>query len=402
FAHDVLSRIPVLAAGAAGRARGKSIAAIAILVTAGILGCSAQSQEKPEKQAGKPPAAVEVARVAAADVVDGIDVVGSLAPKFGADVSSEYTGIVTEVLVTEWVNVKKGDILARLDTREIEVNLQKVKAEAEVSKANLLQAEVAENRAERENERSMKLKEEGLITQQNLDDARTEREAARARKEAARAQLKVAQENVQQVETRLSKSIIRAPMDGVVSLRNVNVGDFVGELGGKAMFRVVDNRRLDLTVTVPSLEMASVHVGQPLTFSTDALPGKTFRGKVMFINPTVNEADRSVKVVAEVDNASQELKGGLFVKGRILTGSRSGVLRIPRTALLTWDVASRKAEVFVVSADTAERRSIQTGGISGDQVEVTSGLSSGQMVISRGGFNVKDGEKVSVTRGGDK
>ena len=365
-----------------------------------IHGCSAQSEEKRpvEKSAGKPTVAVEASKATTSDIMDGIDVVGSLSPKFGADVRSEYTGILTEVYVTEWVKVKKGDPLAKLDTREIDVFFQKAGAAVEVAKANLLQAEVADHRANREYERGLKLKEEGLVTQQSLDDSSTEKEAVKARIEAAKAQLRVAEEDVRQAQTRLSKAMIRSPMDGMVSLRNVNVGDFVGELGGKAMFRVVDNRTLDLTVTVSSIEMAAVRVGQPLTFSTDALPNKVFTGKVMFINPTVNEVDRSVKIVAEVDNTSGELKGGLFVKGRILTEKRTGVIKIPRTALLTWDVAAKKAEVFVVNEDLARRQTVRTGNLSGDQVEITSGLTPGQRVISRGGFNVKDGDKVNVTR----
>ena len=375
-------------------------AALFIALWGSNLGCSAQSEEKRPagKSGGKPPVAVEASKARASDILEGIDVVGSLAPKFGADVRSEYTGILTEVYVTEWVKVKKGDPLAKLDTREIDVTVQKNRATLEVAKANLLQAEVADHRANREYERGLRLKEEGLITQQNLDDANTEKEAAKARIEAAKANLKVAEEDIRQAQTRLSKALIRSPMDGVVSLRNVNVGDFVGELGGKAMFRVVDNRILDLTVTVPSGEMAAVRVGQPLTFSTDALSDKVFIGKVMFINPGVNEADRSVKVVAEVDNASEELKGGLFVKGRILTGKRAGVIKIPRIALLTWDVPAKKAEVFVVNENIARRQAVHTGNISGDQVEITSGLAPGQLVISRGGFNVRDGDKVNVTR----
>jgi membrane fusion protein (multidrug efflux system) len=151
--------------------------------------CSAQSEEKRagEKSAGKPPVAVEVTKATTSDVMDGIDVVGSLSPKFGADVRSEYTRIVTEVFVAEWVKVEKGDPLAKLDTREIDVLLQKARAAAEMAKANLLQAEVAEKRADREYDRALKLKEEGLITQQNLDDARTEKEAAQARIRAAQA-----------------------------------------------------------------------------------------------------------------------------------------------------------------------------------------------------------------------
>ncbi len=268
----------------------------------------------------------------------------------------------------------------------------------EIAKANLMQVEVAANRANREYERALKLKEVGLITQQNLDDARTEREAAAVRISAAKAQIQAAEEDVEHAQTRLSKAIIRSPRKGVISWRNVNVGDYVGEMGAKPMFRIVDNRVLELTVTVPSGEMGAVRMGQALTFSTDAIPGKTFTGKVMFINPTVNEADRSVRVVAEVENTPEQLKGGLFVKGQILTGKRTGVIKIPRIALLTWDVAATKAEIFVVNENVAHRRTVRTGNISGDQVEIISGLASGQQVITRGGFNVKDGDKVNVTR----
>ena len=132
-------------------------------------------------------------------------------------------------------------------------------------------------------------------------------------------------------------------------MRGVNVGDLVGEMGSpKLMFRIVDNRLLDLTVTVPSTEMEKVRLGQELVFTTDALPGRTFTGKVMFINPAVSEADRSVKVVAEVRNVPEVLKGGLFVKGRIVTGERAAVLRVPRIALVSWDVDAKTGAVFVV------------------------------------------------------
>jgi len=371
-----------------------------LLLIIAAVGCSAVGEEKkaPEKAKGKPPVAVEATKVSAADVTEGIEVIGTLAAKFGADVRSEYTGIVTEVLVVEWVKVKKGDLLAKLDTREIQVALQKKKAEVEVAKANLLQMEVAESRANREYERALKLKEVGLITQQALDDAQSEKFAAGARIEAAKAQIRVAEEDVQQAQTRLSKTLIHSPMDGIVSLRNVNVGDFVGEMGAKPMFRIVDNRILDLTVTVPSGEMAILRPGQLITFSTDAMPGKTFAGKVMFINPIVNEADRSIKVVAEVDNGDEQLKSGLFVTGRIKTGERRGVLKVPRSALLTWDVPGKKADLFVVQGNTARRRTVGTGALSGDRVEVTGGVESGDLVVTRGGFNVKDGDQVNVTR----
>lgn len=373
---------------------------VLLILWVGFSGCSGKEEAKnpDQKAAGRPPVAVEVTKAELTEFTDGIDVVGSLSPKFSADVKSEFVGIVTEVYVTEWVRVKKGTPLAKIDAREMEIVLQKSRAAVETAKANLLQSEVAGNRANREYERLLKLKEYGLVTQQTLDEGLTEKEASAARIEAARSQLGAAEEDLRHTQTRLSKLIIYSPMDGVVSLRNVNVGDLVGELSGKPMFRIIDTRKLDLTATVPSTEMEAVHIGQSLTFSTDAIRGKNFTGKVMFINPVVNEADRSVKVIAEVENVSEQLKGGLFIKGRIITGKRTDILRIPRTALLSWDIAEKKGDVFVVEGETAKRRTIQTGSVMGDFVQVTAGLSPGEPVVVRGGFNLKDGDRVSVTQ----
>ncbi len=367
-----------------------------------LIGCSgSKGDSKPEeKAAGKPPVAAEVTRVSGVDFTEGIDVVGALSAKFGADVKSEYAGIVTDVYVAEWVRVKRGTPLAKIDTREMEIVQQKARAAVEMAKANLLQTEVVGRRADREYERLLKLKEFGLVTQQNLDDGLTEKEASAARMEAAKAQLRASEGDLEHTQTRLSKTLIRSPMEGVVSFRGVNVGDLVGEMGSpKVMFKIIDTRALELTVTVPSGEMGSVRVGQPLTFTTDAFPGKTFSGKVMFINPTVNDTDRSVKVTADVDNPSEQLKGGLYVKGRIITGRRSGILRIPRVALLSWNVAEKKGDVFILQGETARRRTIRTGSIMGDFVEITSGLSQGEEVITRGGFNLRDGDRVNRLQG---
>jgi membrane fusion protein, multidrug efflux system len=364
-------------------------------------GCSDKGGNKnPDgKTTGRPPVAVDVIKAVKTDFTEGIDVVGSLSPKFSAEIKSEYAGIVTEVYVTEWVKVKKGTSLAKIDAREMEILLQKAGAAIEMAKANLLQAEVSGNRANREYDRLLKLKEVGLVTQQNIDDGLTEKEAAAARIAAARAQLKVAEEDLQHIQTRLSKTLIRSPIDGVVSFRGVNVGDLVGEMGSpKIMFRIIDTRTLDLTVTVPSTEMSRLHVGQSLTFSTDALPEQKFTAKVMFINPVVNDSDRSIKITAEVENVSEQLKGGLYVKGRIVTGKRTDIIRVLRVALLSWDVPGKKGDLFVVNGEIANRRTVQTGIVMGDFIEVTSGLTLGEPVVVRGGFNLKDGDRVSVTQ----
>jgi membrane fusion protein (multidrug efflux system) len=340
----------------------------------------------PVAEAGRPPVPVTVVPASLGTLDEAVEVVGTLAPKFSADVKSEVTATVTDVYVTEWVPVKKGDRLARFDTSEIEASILALKAvEA--------QARVAESRARREYERAQQLKAYGLITPQNFDDAKSAVEAAEAATLAAIAQTTAAQ-------TRLRKSLIHAPMNGVVAFRGVNVGDRVENMGGETpLFRIVDNRLLDLTVAVPSTRLADVKLGQVIEFSTDALPGRAFTGKVMFINPAIDEASRSARVIAEVVNRDGALKGGAFVKGRIAVASRASVLQVPREALLNWNIEQHSAEVFVVKGEQADRRTVTTGVSNGPVVEIVSGVQAGEHVVTRGGFAIRPGDRIAVTKG---
>jgi membrane fusion protein, multidrug efflux system len=335
---------------------------------------------------GRPPVPVTVATVQAGDMTDVVNVVGSLEPKFASDVKSEISGTVTDVYVTEWVSVRKGARLARLDTSETEASIEGLKA-------SVAQARVQEARARREYERSQQLKQYGLITPQALDDAKDAVAAAEAMTAGAVAQVRAG-------ETRLAKSSIVAPMDGVVAFRGVSVGDRVENMGGTtSMFRIVDNRRLDLTVSVPSSNLAEVHVGQILTFSTDTVPGRTFTGKVMFINPSIDPASRSAKVIAEVINSDGVLKGGSFVKGQIVVATRAGVVQVPREALLNWDVQKEAAEILIVTGDQTKSQPVKTGRTSEAMVEIVSGIQAGNQVVVRGGYSVRPGDKVVIAKG---
>jgi RND family efflux transporter MFP subunit len=293
--------------------------------------------------------------------------------------------------------VRKGQPLARIDLAENEALVKRAEAAIETARANLAQAQVTATRAERELARMLKLKEAGLATQQSVDDASSEAAAASVRIAANLAQTRVAEEDLRQAKARLAKGLVSSPIDGVVALREVNVGDLTSDAAvAKPIFRIVDNRLLNLTVTVPSADSARVKVGQPLEFTVDSLPGKTFKGRVMFVNPELSSADRSLKVIAEVKNVPEELKGGLFAKGRIVAGRRSGVLQLPRNALSAWDMATGKANVFVVEGDTARLRKVETGMAAGDLIEIVGGLKPGEKYVTRGAFNLKDGDKVAV------
>jgi len=380
--------------------RYRGIPAVFLAASIGIAGCSGSGEGTAEakKEAGGVPVAVEAVRVRRADLPREIDAVGTLSPRRDAAVKSEFGGTVAEVYVTEWIRVRQGDPLARVDSREAEAVVKKTRAAVGMAHAALLEAEAGKQRAEREYERTRNLKDAGLATRRQLDDAFTEQAAAQARQEAATAQRSAAEEEAAQAETRASKAILRAPFDGVVAERMVTVGEVVGEMQ-KALFRIVDNRLLDLTLSVPSGEMREVRVGQPVVFRTDAFPGESFEGTVKFINPSVDPADRSVKVVAEVRNPSERLKGGLFVRGTIRTGNRKGILLVPRTALFSWDLEAGTASLFRVDGEIARSCPVRTGVVAGDRVEVVEGVSERDLVVTRGGFNVRDGDRIRVAGG---
>jgi membrane fusion protein, multidrug efflux system len=360
---------------------------IAGAVLAAAAACSgAPAGTAPGTTAGKPAVAVTAAPVMLGTFQNTIDVVGSLAPKYSTDVKSEVTATVVEVYVNEWVPVRKGDRLARFDTTEVEAGIAALKAvEA--------QARVAESRARREYERAQQLQKYGLITPQAFDDAKSAVEAAEAATAASAAQIRTGQ-------ARLAKSLLLAPMDGVVAFRGVNVGDRVENMGGNMpLFRIVNSRVLDLTVAVPSTRFADVKVGQAMEFTADALPGRTFTGKVMFINPEIDAASRSARVVAEVVNQDGALKGGMFAKGRIVVSNREGVLQVPRESLQNWNLDQQTAEVWVVKGEQVEKRTVGTGASADGIVEVVSGVQAGDQVVTRGGFNIRTGDRVAIAKG---
>lgn len=366
--------------------RGMAMGAVALALAAvlGLLaGCGSEAKGTAPATSARPVVAVDVAVAATDSLVESVPVVGALEPKRQADVRSEVSGTVTAVPVTEWVPVRRGDVLARLDPRETE-------ASTAMARAELARAEAGEARAARELERCERLRAAGLATQQTLDDARTEREASRAATDAARAQLAFAQ-------SRSDKAVLRAPLDGVVAFRGVNVGDYVENMGAPALFRIVDNSVLDLTVTVPAGRSSRLAVGQVITFTTEAVPGRTFTGAITHLNPTFDATSRTLQVIAEVPNPDGVLRGGLFVSGRVVAGVRRDVLRLPREALQAWDVAAGSADVYVVEQDKARRRQVQVGAAVDGMVEISSGVAAGDRVVVRGAFNLRDGDSVRVS-----
>ncbi|MDO9111507.1 MAG: efflux RND transporter periplasmic adaptor subunit, partial [Desulfatirhabdiaceae bacterium] len=275
-----------------------------------------------------------------------VEVYGSLSPKVTTLIKSEIPGVIQKIRVKEWDQVKPGDILLEMNPTDLTLAVQRSQAEHQMAEAQLLRAKVDLNRAKREWHRALGLKQGGLITSQEMDERQTAMELTEAQVELATAQVGQAKVRIAESRRSLEKAIIASPIQGTVSQRIVDAGDFVDK--GGSLFSIVDNRILDFTASVSSLDLSLVSEGQSLHFSVDGFPAKTFQGVIKRVNPVVSSSDRSGKIIAEVKNAADILKGGLYARGYVVVAERPNVLTLPKFALLAWDMQNHASSVFVV------------------------------------------------------
>jgi RND family efflux transporter MFP subunit len=358
-----------------------AVAVAAVIVIAALAG---KKGEKKAETTSSDGVAVETAVVNSQEIESYVQSTGNLTAKYSAEVRSEVSGKIREVYVQDWVKVQKGERLAKIDADEIS-------AAAARAKAASLEAQTYLNRAERELARMQNLKQSGLATQQQLDDATTDRAAAKARAASA-------EEDYRQTAIRLGKSDIIAPITGTIAARNANIGEMAGGENSAPLFVIIDETIYDLNVSIPTVEIAGVGVGSRVEFTVDAYPDKIFEGKVAYVNPQVDSADRSVKVNIEVRNEEKLLKSGFFVKAKIYTGNRSRVFLLPQSAILGNNDAEKRAKVYVDENGTAKLKDVSVGNTYNGQVEIKDGLKDGDSIIVRGGFTIKDGDKVSVEK----
>jgi membrane fusion protein (multidrug efflux system) len=291
--------------------------------------------------------------------------------------------------------VHKQAVLLQIDPTDLRLELNRNEAGLKMARALLTQAGVDLNRARREWNRALKLQEGGLITGQEVDDRKSALELAESKVKLADAQVAQAQSQVGESSHTLGKTTISTPIDGTISQRAVDVGDFVDK--GGLLFKIVDNRVLDFTAVVPATDLSQVIEGLPLDFTVDGLPDRTFRGRIKRVNPMVRSTDRSGRILAEVENSDGVLKGGLYARGRVVVEEHDDAMTLPKAALTEWDLDKKTARVFVVDNEGFARlRQIATGLAGTDMVEVRSGLAGNEKAVVRGGFNLREGDKTLV------
>ncbi len=347
----------------------------AIVVVAALVGAKAGqivSMVRASESFVPPPESVTTAPVERASWAKSTQAIGSLVALQGVVVAAELPGTVRTIAFEEGTHVKKGAVLVQLDTSAERAQLRAALAEASLARLS--------------HERARKLRRGEANAQADLD-------AARARAEQADAA-------VANLRATIAKKTLRAPFDGRIAIRQVEVGQFVSPGTPIASLQSVSPIRADFWL--PQQALSSVALGQRAVIRTDTFPDRKWNGEITTINPEVDPATRNVRVRATVENPDGRLRPGMFVNVDVESGEARPALTVPATAVIfapygdsVFAVEKRK-DATGKTATVAVQRFVRTGERRGDLVAVVSGLEAGETVVSSGAFKLRNGTAVAV------
>ena len=407
----------------------KSVVLILLLIAVGAFitscGGSKANSRTEETAANTQPVVVEVTTAASIkrDLPRFFEATGSLAGDQQTDVAPQTSGKVVAVGVDIGSQVRRGQMLVRLDDAELKLRVDQASAQVEQAKAAVRQAEekiglrpgqafdpnrvaevaaarVALDLAERNFQRAEKLIESGDVSRSFYDEQRSRRDQLKEQYDVALAQARqnfagvdVARTNVANTQAQLalarknlSYAVIPAPIDGYVAERTADLGEYVSPQ--QKVVTIVRTNPLRIRIDIPEQAIPEVRVGQSVSITTSAWPDKNFSGRVARIAPNVSATSRTLTVEAEIDNNSGALKPGQFATVRILQERAEPAVLVPARAVATEAGVSR---VYVVKNGHAEQRLVQTGQTEGDLIEIKTGLAADEQVATSNLEQLSDG-----------
>lgn len=384
-------------------------AAVAVVWTTGaykpLVDLLAHRHTKTEQPSTVAPPAVTVTRAAPADFVETVLVTGSLVPREDVLVAPEVEGLrILELRADQGDEVKKGDVLAVLETVTLDTQLAQNAANIARSTAAIAQAQsqIAEvqarlTEAKAQLERAKPLSKEGYLSGSTLDARTAAKRSLEALLVSAQGGLQAAEaEKVQfeaarrELEWRRTRSDVRAPVDGLISRRTAHIGAIATALGvaaGEPMFRIIQNGEVELDAEAGEAQVRKLKAGQ--TAAITVADGTSVTGAVRLVSPEIDNTTRLGKVRIFI-GAGKNLRVGTFASAQIETARQRG-LAVPVSAVST---AGGISTALVLDGDIVRERKIKTGLTSGGLIEVVSGLNEGDRLIARAGTFLQDGDVV--------
>lgn len=350
-----------------------AVATTSLGLTACRSGGDSAAAATPPKEAAAP-LHVQTAPVAERPMPELLTLTGTLRASKSSDVAADVSGKVVVTSVERGQAVKAGQTIAVVDARSAAFA-------ATAAEANVKVAESQLEEARRDCERVKHLLDTGAISQADYDKQTSSCTSQQWSAAAAEAQSRSAVKLV-------GDATIRAPFDGFIGERYINLGQYVQPNTRVASVYQPDPLRLELTV--PEANVAAITVDLPVKFTVTAFGDQVFTGNVKFISPNVREASRDLVVEAVVANADFKLKPGMFAVAKIDLGNKVHTV-VPKSAVVQDDTGAR---VYVVSAQQVQERLVQLGETAGDVVAVIEGVHTGEAVVLQPGPDVRDGARV--------
>ncbi len=357
-----------------------------------------------------PSMSVTIASAELTPVARTLSVTGTVNARDLIPVLPQATGLqIKQILVDEGDSVKSGQTLAILDSSVLQTQIAQAKAEVESNRAVVRQrqASLAQSRAtlaeaNSNYERYRGLAEAGAISRQELETrsttATTAREAisvAQANIASAEADVRISIARVQQQQTQLNQTIVRAPASGIIAEQTAQVGDVANST--QKIFSIIQNGSLELQAKVPATNLAQVKINSPVVVTSDADSRLRLQGNVREIAPLVDPQSREATVRIDLP-ATALLRPGMFASGAIMIANVPGIA-IPAKAVLPQSDGSAIAFVLT-DGDIVRSQKITVGEVIGSaNVEIINGLKIGDRVVVAGAGYLKDGDKVQVVQG---
>jgi RND family efflux transporter MFP subunit len=348
-----------------------------------------------------------------------VDLAGSLVSPDQAKVSSEVAGVVRQILVELGQEVTGGQVIAKLDTRELDLALQRARSQLRQTEAQFgidgvrlkepppeeqiaMIRLAAANRddAQAQLRRAQRLRSQNLLPQADLDTAETKVKVAEANYQSAletvqslKATLQERRQAVELAEKKLSDANIRSSIAGQIAERLVQQGEYIRE--NTPVVNIVQMNPLKVKTAIQERYAGLVRAGLPVDFMVESNPGQKFHGKVSNVSPSVDQTTRTFSVEVLVDNRDRRLKPGFFAKGVIYTHRDENIMAVPDDSVSTLAGVSN---VYVIENGKARQQAVSLGKHVGNVYEVLDGLKGEEILASSNLSMLATGVPVKITK----